>query len=413
MGDMESFKFPSSVKQIGSIDDNVKIYVEDFAHTYMYQYAKSESCKEKVGVLVGKYIEVEGKTVVLISGLIQGKYSENVNGNEIFTDETWEYIKTRKERYFKDFQIVGWLHAQPGSGISISEDDKQFHEEYFIESYQVLFVMDSIERMDIFFVWDNEQENLRELNGYFIYYDRNDNMQEYMLDNKLVKSRTYDYKEGREETEAKEDVIANYRKHDRVRKEELHQKKVVNMLVGTSGVVVVLCFLMGLLLVQNSERMNRMEAELVNVNDVYNKLTGKIMPSDGATAVVFASQDEPITEKQSEPSSEEEINATVTEPVTQSTTVAETPAATKEVTTEAPTPEVTTVAIQETTTTPVQETTQTPAPLTHVVQEGDSLSWISKHYYGTNKMINKIMEYNNIKDPDKVIIGMSLKLPPN
>lgn len=393
MSDMESFKFPSSVKQIGSIDDDVKIYVEDFAHTYMYQYAKSESCKEKVGVLIGKYIEAEGKTVILISGLIQGKYSENINGNETFTDETWEYIKTRKERYFKGFQIVGWLHTQSGSGVSISEDDRLFHEEYFIESYQVLFLMDSVERMDTFFVWDNEQENLRELNGYFIYYDRNDNMQEYMIDNKLVKSRNYDYKDGIEEAETKEDVIAGYRKHDRIRKEELHQKKVVNMLVGTSGVVVVLCFLMGLLLVQNSERMNRMEAELVNVNDVYNKLTSKIIPSDDATAVVFASQDEPVTEKQSEPSSEEEIKVTMTEAVTQPTTIAETPVATKEVTTEAPTSETTTT-------------------VTHVVQEGDSLSWISKHYYGTNKMINEIMEYNDIKDPDKVIIGMSLKLPP-
>lgn len=424
MESKEEFKFPSNVKQIGSIDDEMKVYVEDFAYTYICQYARAEACKEKVGILVGKHIEVESKNVILISGIIQGKYSENIGGKEVFTDETWDYIKTRKEKYFDDLEILGWIYTRAGQGISISDVEVEFHKDYFIEPYQVVFLIDSIERMDTFYIWNSKQEDLQELKGYFIYYDKNEDMQEYMLDNKLTKSKRYSSDE-EDIVAEKEDVVVNYRKHDRTKREEMHQKKVLNMLVGTSGVVVILCFLMGLLLVQNSERMNKLEKDLVTLNSLYDNQDN--ISNDKGTALVFASQDEPLT--QSEPSKEEELKAIVTEASTEAqptettaeaTTQTPTEAAT-EPTTQAPTAAATEPTTQAPTAAATQPTTQTPTETTaqptkkeqktHTVKDGESLSWISRHYYGTNKMINKIMEYNNIDDPDKIYIGMVIKLP--
>lgn len=423
--DKGSFEFPSNVKQIGSIDESMKVYVEDYAYRYICQYARSETHSEKIGVLVGEYIEIEGQNIVLISGFIQGKYSDNVNGILTFTDETWEYVKTRQDRYYKDFEIIGWLRTQPGNGTTISDDDRKFHEEHFFEPYQVLFIMDSIEKVDAFFVWDNEQ--LRELNGYFIYYAKNECMQEYIIDNKLVKSRSYDYRE--DNPPEKEDAIVNYRRLDRNRREEIHQKKVLNMLVGTSGIVVVLCFLMGLLLIQNSQRMSKLETELT---DVYKQISGKSRISDNETALVFASQDETIAQNQSEDYGEENIIPTKEEEstiskenVTEATTkeVQESSQESTENTTEPTTQKQeettaqteaatqTTTQKQEQPTTQSQQAKQNDLPEFHLVKEGDSLSWISKHYYGTNKMINRIMEYNDIKDPDRVYIGMEIKLP--
>lgn len=409
-----SFEFPSNVKQIGSIDDNMKVYIEDYAYKYICQYARAETHSEKIGVLIGEYIEVDKQNIVLISGFIQGKYSDNINGVLTFTDKTWEYIKTRQDRYYRNFEIVGWLHTQPGNGVSISEDDKRFHEENFIEQYQVLFLVDSIEKIDCFFVWDNEK--LRQLNGYFIYYDKNDCMREYMIDNKLVKSKSYDYKE--DNPPEKEDVAVSYKRLDRNRREEMHQKKVLNLLVGTSGIVVVLCFLMGLLLVQNSQRMNKLETELTSV---YKHLNNKAKSSED-TAQVFAYQEESTTNLVQQQSTEiTQPVTTATQEETESSKVEETTIKETEKVTEATTQPIT--QEQEETTQPQTQpqtqaqpttqpsTNQNTIPATHLVREGDSLSWISKHYYGTNKMINKIMEYNNIKDPNKVYIGMEIKLP--
>jgi nucleoid-associated protein YgaU len=55
----------------------------------------------------------------------------------------------------------------------------------------------------------------------------------------------------------------------------------------------------------------------------------------------------------------------------------------------------------------------TPAARTYTVQPGDSLSKISKQFYGNASMYTKIFEANKDKldDPDKIRAGMDLRIP--
>jgi nucleoid-associated protein YgaU len=55
----------------------------------------------------------------------------------------------------------------------------------------------------------------------------------------------------------------------------------------------------------------------------------------------------------------------------------------------------------------------TPAARTYTVQPGDSLSKISKQFYGDATMYTKIFEANKDKldDPDKISAGMDLRIP--
>jgi nucleoid-associated protein YgaU len=55
----------------------------------------------------------------------------------------------------------------------------------------------------------------------------------------------------------------------------------------------------------------------------------------------------------------------------------------------------------------------TPAPRTYTVQPGDSLSKISKQFYGDANKYMKIFEANKDKlsDPDKIKAGMDLLIP--
>lgn len=54
-----------------------------------------------------------------------------------------------------------------------------------------------------------------------------------------------------------------------------------------------------------------------------------------------------------------------------------------------------------------------PAARTYTVQPGDSLSKISKEFYGDTNMYMKIFEANKDKltDPDKIRAGMNLLIP--
>jgi nucleoid-associated protein YgaU len=55
----------------------------------------------------------------------------------------------------------------------------------------------------------------------------------------------------------------------------------------------------------------------------------------------------------------------------------------------------------------------TPGPRTYTVQAGDSLSKISKHFYGDPNQYMKIVNANKVQipDPDKIKPGMELNIP--
>ncbi|MBW7454134.1 LysM peptidoglycan-binding domain-containing protein, partial [Paenibacillus sepulcri] len=48
----------------------------------------------------------------------------------------------------------------------------------------------------------------------------------------------------------------------------------------------------------------------------------------------------------------------------------------------------------------------------HIVQKGDTLSNIARKYYGSDKYIKLIAEYNQLADNDDVKVGDVLKIPP-
>ncbi|MGI6085033.1 MAG: LysM peptidoglycan-binding domain-containing protein [Acetivibrionales bacterium] len=64
------------------------------------------------------------------------------------------------------------------------------------------------------------------------------------------------------------------------------------------------------------------------------------------------------------------------------------------------------------------EATPTPTPQAgtevknHVVKKGDSMSSVARNYYGDTSLIDELCKYNNISDPNKIIQGQVIKIPP-
>ncbi|MFI3174889.1 MAG: hypothetical protein R3Y53_06765, partial [Bacillota bacterium] len=79
---VETKSIPQKTKQIGDLDEKVKIYIEDYVYTYLYQYAKTKMSSEKVAFLVGRQYQLNGLDTLVISGAILGKHSEMVDGTE-------------------------------------------------------------------------------------------------------------------------------------------------------------------------------------------------------------------------------------------------------------------------------------------------------------------------------------------
>jgi len=63
---------------------------------------------------------------------------------------------------------------------------------------------------------------------------------------------------------------------------------------------------------------------------------------------------------------------------------------------------------------PVVPSTQTTTAQTYTVKAGDTLSKISKQFYGNTADYMRIFDANKdqLKDPDQIKIGQELKIPP-
>ena len=426
---MQKFEFPTNIKQIGSISAGCKIYMEDYVCSYLQQYAESWGYQESLAILLGRQLVIDGQKVLFISGTVQGKYTKNENGIETFTEETWDYVDEQISTYFKELEVVGWVQSQPGYGVFLNANYAKYHFDIFKRSYQVMFVIDPVEKINAFFAKDSEKKELIETKGYFVYYDKNETMHEYMLDNKVVQDKMPSQLDDEIE---EEEVITKAVEGDTIRerggniktlrpkpvKSSVAQRRLLNMLVSVSSVLFLICFIMGAGLMQNEDRITKLEADLNDISESYAAVVNSI--KSGNTEAVFAAQPdivkdiiEPVEriDTDSEPASiiNEDGNKLleeVTEPITEvDNSVTE---ATEE-TVQSVTPSEVTTTIASTET---SNSVTRSIPETYTVEVGDNLLYISLQIYGTTGMVEQIMAYNNLSNADKIVAGKKLKLPP-
>ena len=367
----KEFTFPANVKQMGNIDRKFKIYIEDYVYTYIYQYAKTGGSREKLMVLVGKHTYVNDCDILIISGALQGKYASAENGIQTFTDESWLYINEQMRKFFDGESILGWCHIQPEFGIFMMARDENFHKRCFKNSYQVFCTIDPIERQECFYTYNEDRSALRPVKGYFIYYVKNESMQEYMLERRERSSSE----------EGPDKVMKSIRNIIKEKEELREQKKSARFMYGVSAFMVVVILVIGINLMNNYQKMKKFDKSISSLmvqmsgNDAtkeddvvpVNKLEGGVYPTEAET-----------------PAEETSVSATATESVI--------------VTTVAPEEEQTVAAT-------VKE------PVIYTVKSGDTIMGICKRYYGDTSKCKEVIAYNDIKDENVLYIGQQIKLP--
>ena len=416
---MGEFSFPTNIKQIGSIGDGIRIYIEDYAYSYLQQFAEAGGYEERLAFLVGRVLVIDGQAVLFISGLVQGRYTAMHKDAICFTDKSWRHAKDEIKQYFSGLDIVGWVQSQPGYGAQISESSGDLHKKFFPKEDRVLFVLDPIEKVDAFYSYDERADRLIESQGYFIYYDKNRGMHEYMLDNRIAKGKMRPLPEVDEaaapiveETTEKQAAYSGTRLLSKWREQGVpfsgysvkrdvaaqQQKRVSGLLVTLSAALFIVCFIMGVGLIQNEGRITMMEEQLVQLSTAYRDL---VLQAHASAAPVFAEQEhaaaqEPPLSAQIVPANEQAILVIEDggELLAESQEV---------VTAEVPQPEVyvASAAAPE----------PMPIPLTYTVQAGDSLTAISLRFYGNTDMVREIMRLNELDDPDRIFFGKVLRLP--
>ncbi len=436
---MENLWLPTNIKQIGNIDDNIRVYIEDTVYSYLMKLSESKE-QECIAALIGRCMIIDGKTVLFINGAIQGLYSEMEKGILKFSRLSMDYIEEERDKYFKGLEVVGWLLSQPNYGNFLSTGYINYHKQNFTKPYQVLFVTDPVEKIHTFFNWNQTRTDVIESEGFFIYYDRNNDMKYYIERNRIPKydnvdevqlklldedmehfddSHYFDEQELYDEVLAEAKVIKKARltenetqrvirtinkinndkspqpvKEKKTFKElspQVQQQKILNMLLTASSLLFFISLVLGASIIKSDTRIAELETEVTLVTNAYNELSNDFL---GETTPVFNNTNTAVSTATENIASSNTPEVSINDILDggQSTMAEVQPT------------EVEATAVQST------ELKNTVTE-TYKIGIGDTLTSISKQFYGTKDKATEIMELNGIKDPNKIYYGMVIKLP--
>ncbi len=385
---------PKNIKQIGDVSSDKKIYIEDYAFTYINSIAYNSPQEEQAGVLLGELAKEGNERCVFVKGVIKAALGDTSDTGIYFNENIWNKIYSDTEKYFPDLSVVGWFAVMPEVTDERMARLKKLHLDNFAGNMKTLYLVDTVEKEEHFYLYENG--TLKRQKGYVCFYERNYEMQEYMLERSEKKSC---------EDASDDRVIRNIRNVIREKEELKEQRKSGSFMYGVSAFLVVVIIVIGINLMNNYEKMKRLNQSVDNLmnqlegnerggqdeddNGVHDsEASGDISVDGNAIKVNRLSGDVyPLEENSTSDKTERE-------------TVSDNNAASE-----------TTQAISESETDASVSSVKTDSYSMYTVKQGDTLMGICKRYYGTTTKYQEVMQYNGLDDRDMLYIGQQIKLP--
>ena len=356
-------KFPKNVRQVGNVSDTPKIYVEDYVDTYLDQL-RAQAKEEPTGaLLLGENAVVEGQECVYITGAVRIEEVSEENGEICISDTAREEALRECGEYFPGRDVVGWALAAPGRPLVLSGSMVQIHEKLGLKKNSIFIMKHPEEDEEIYFAY--KYHDLMQMGGYYIFYEKNPDMQNYMINTRKQIGVT--------PSEVVEDRAAkNFRSAVKEKLEAQEQRSNSHLVYLTSVLLVVVVLAIGISAMNNYDKMNSVQSSIET-------LSKSVQGSSENT--VTAEEDVTTDQQEEQPDDADASDAA---------------ADTGDVQTED-----TGVSIQE----------GESGEEYYTVQRGDTLDKISLKLYGTTDEAEAICKMNGLTDGNLIFIGQKLLLP--
>lgn len=433
---------PVNVRPIGDPKGNEKVYVEDYIETFIRQIAIKDDCP-KVLILYGENKQEDEFIQHFVCGAV---LVEEVLTDEktIFGDLIWKEVNKKAGRFFPNLQVLGWAYIRYDISEFAQGRVQYTHNCCFRKDQNVYIEYSVMEKQEQVYLVKNAK--MERQSGHFIYYERNEAMQNYMITMK---------QEEPEELKPEVDQAAKKcRGIVREKKEELKHRQTMGMLYGTSMAMLLVVTIVGVTLLNNYNKMQDMEAVLHDISnqmaqseqdeeDALFEMTGAVSQEEMASNTEMEEEQQavPSTEAESEetsaPVAEEEDSSLNIEADAESdadaVTVTDEPV-TEENVSEQEQPEE--LSEQEVKPDPAiqQEQKQNEEPELvdntelvmepgievadasadqnfYLIEKGDTLSKISIKFYGDESRVDQICQMNQIADKNAIQYGVNIVLP--
>jgi LysM repeat protein len=399
-GQADAFRLPKNLRQVGNPPADKKIYIEDYVVTYLNYISRPGSTAVRGAVLVGEKRTTNQGDAIFISGAVDAQNIEFDMNECTFTEEIWSEIYEDIKDNFPEAAVVGWFLSRMGFSTAINERIEKLHMDNFPGSDKVLYVADSLESEDAFYMYEKGQ--LVKQKGYYIYYAKNEQMKNYIIG-----------KRGEENSEEKNDIkrkdselLKSYREKNR----KLQEEKESNAGIGyaVAGFLALAVLAMGVTIAGNYKKMQNME---VSINRL--ELTSDVNENNNTAATATVIPPEDLEKADSDTSisikAETEVQTEAEETFTD-VNGNDDSQSTGEVLNEYEGENATDAANVEEAATDIN-VTNVGDKIVYEVKQGDTLTSIALAYYGSVGYVDDIADANSVGEDYVIYEGEKIVLP--
>ena len=381
-------KLPKNIRQIGEPGTGTKVFIEDYAYTYLHQLAEENLTSMKTAVLVG---DAREESRIFIQGALELDMGREIRN--WFSNEHWREIFQEIHEWYEGMEVVGWFLSNPGFPPALTEEMKTLHLRNFSGDRYVFFQMDVLDNEEIFYA--GSASGPAPLGGYYIYYERNDPMQAYMSQ-----------KRGgigiEPEGMIKDQAAAKFRNVMQEKREQNGQRKMLAFLYTASAFLVMVILVIGITMINNYDRM-------VNMEDAIYQLSENLEEDTSLEAAAEEENRQALETAQAPDGQGGEDTEEAPAEVPEDDRPAEEAAEPQNPAAEMPAEEQAVPAEEEETQEVMSQAVQEPEAYT--VQAGDTLLEICRDRYGNEDMAAQVCELNQLDDGDKIYEGQVILLP--
>lgn len=376
----ENLRLPKNVRQIGKTQGQTKIYVEDYVITFINQLTESSPMEPKLAILLGYTVSRNNMDYVFIHGAVEASGVNITDDHVGFTSGIWSRIYDDIKTYFGDAKVAGWFLTRPGKKLKVTEKIRKIHVDNFPGENKTLFVIDPLDSEEFFYIY--KQGELIRQEGYYIYYERNEQMQNYMIEYKdqkeaddimnqvlIEEAQTQDHfssvvpfmrsRKKKEKTDVKDQINKSMAKLTRA------ASLLLLLVVAGAGVTAVRG--------RNGDTFNLFGNSESDAQDAINQDVINIEEID---QVIESNNENESSAPEQLADAQQQINIEET----QTNEISELPVAAN-------------------------------VGQTYQIKEGDTLASISRYFYNDYAHVEDICQLNNIEDADTIYPGMTIILP--
>lgn len=360
------FRIPNNIRQIGEVGGTQKIYIEDYAYTYLCRISSENSGKGIAAILLGQANWRDGISYLFVKSAVILADMEVNEEHLVFTQEIWNHVYEKNKEYFQEQEVVGWFLSIPGCSMEINQIICQTHLNHFGGNDKVLFVMEPLEKEEAFYRY--EDGNMTRQTGFYVYYEKNESMRNYLV--------SQNEKSEKKSEEVNDEAVHTFRKKIE-KKTEQEKKKAGFPLFKTASVCAAAAVLaVGVLYLNDYKKLKGTQEVLAGLEDTREENDKEaVTPVNAPSSEKNQKEEEQSTEKETgiEDLQQQEVQ-TQNEPEK-------------------------------------EEAADTPVHQSYTIQPGDTMTRISVKNYGTIKKIKEICELNNMSETDTIYPGQIILLP--